>query len=324
MLIGATLLVLIFSESAFQGLGRTLGRFLAFADQLAVDPQGILLVAKDAAIGILSALFMPFLVLMGVAAGANLIQHKPVFTFERVTPKLSKISLFKGVKRLFSARALTEFAKGIAKLVIVGAVAVWLIWPERDRLEQMMTLDFHELMALIRVLMLKMLGGVVVIMAFVAGADTLFQRFQHHKRLRMTKQDVKDELKQSEGDPLIRARIRQIRSDRARQRMIAAVPEADVVITNPTHYAVALKYDIDTMQAPVLVAKGIDTVAQRIRQVAEENKVPVVENPPLARALHASVELDGEVPPEHYHAVAKVIGYILELKGKMTRPRRTR
>ena len=133
----------------------------------------------------------------------------------------------------------------------------------------------------------------------------------------MTKQEVKDEHKQQEGDPLIKGRLRSLRMQRARQRMMAAVPKADVVVTNPTHFAVALKYDMESMAAPVLVAKGADLVAQRIRGLAEENEVPIVENPPLARALYATVELDQEVPPEHYKAVAEVIGYVMKLKGKL-------
>src|SRR3546814_2962480 len=135
----------------------------------------------------------------------------------------------------------------------------------------------------------------------------------------MTKQQGKDEQKQSEGDPLIKSRLRQIRVERARRRMMAAVPEADVVITNPTHYAVALKYDQSTMEAPRVVAKGVDNVALRIRAVAEEHGVAIVENPPVARALHASVEIDQEIPPEHYKAVAEIIGYVMRLKREIGR-----
>ena len=156
--------------------------------------------------------------------------------------------------------------------------------------------------------------GVLAVMTIITLADVLYQRFMHHKELRMTKQQVKDEHKQSEGDPLIKARLRQIRVERARKRMMAAVPEADVVITNPTHYAVALKYDQRTMEAPRVVAKGVDNIALRIRAVAEEHDVAIVENPPVARALHASVEIDQEIPPEHYKAVAEIIGYVMRLK----------
>ncbi|NQU70435.1 MAG: flagellar biosynthesis protein FlhB, partial [Rhodospirillales bacterium] len=237
-----------------------------------------------------------------VAVAANLVQHKPLFTAERMKPKLSKISVFKGAKRLFSIRALVDFAKGILKLVIVASVVVWLVFPEWERLDLVMTLEFIDVLHLMQALALRILMGVVVIMAFIAGLDFMFQRAQHLKRQRMSKQDIKDEMKQSEGDPMVRARIRQIRSERARRRMMASVPTADVVVTNPTHYSVALKYNDDTMNAPVVVAKGIDAVAQRIRKVAEENDIPLVENPPVARALYATVEIDDEIDPEHYQA----------------------
>jgi flagellar biosynthetic protein FlhB len=137
------------------------------------------------------------------------------------------------------------------------------------------------------------------------------------QKMRMTKQEVKDEHKQTEGDPMIKSRLRALRHQRARQRMMAAVPKASVVVTNPTHYAVALKYDMDAMGAPILVAKGADLVALRIRELADANEVPIVENPPLARALFAAVELDQEVPPEHYKAVAEVISYVMKLKGNL-------
>ena len=154
-----------------------------------------------------------------------------------------------------------------------------------------------------------------MVMTAIAGLDYLYQRYLFMKQMKMSKQDVKDEHKQSEGDPQVKARIRKLRAERAQRRMMAAVPEADVVITNPTHYAVALMYKMEEMTAPKLVAKGVDSLAFRIRQVAEENDVPLVENPPLAWALYSAVELDEEIPPEHYKAVAEVIGYVLRLRG---------
>jgi flagellar biosynthetic protein FlhB len=158
---------------------------------------------------------------------------------------------------------------------------------------------------------------VLLIVTVMAAADYVYQRWSFLQQMRMTKQEVKDEHKQTEGDPMIKSRLRSLRMQRARQRMMAAVPKASVVITNPTHYAVALKYDMDAMGAPILVAKGADLIALRIRELADENEVPIVENPPLARALFATVELDQEVPPEHYKAVAEVISYVMKLKGSL-------
>jgi flagellar biosynthetic protein FlhB len=166
-------------------------------------------------------------------------------------------------------------------------------------------------------LLFKVLIAALAAMAVIAGADYMLQRFQFLKRNRMSKHEIKEEYRQTEGDPMIKARIRQIRQERARKRMIAAVPEATVVIVNPTHFAVALKYESGKMAAPICVAKGVDALALRIRDVAKEHGVPVVENPPLARALHAAVELDEAIPPEHYKAVAQVIGYVMRLTGKL-------
>jgi len=160
-------------------------------------------------------------------------------------------------------------------------------------------------------------AATVMVMTVIAALDFMYQRYNQYKNLRMTKQEVKDEHKQSEGDPHVKARIRRLRQERAQQRMMAAVPEADVVITNPTHYAVALEYKMETMPAPRLVAKGVDSLAQRIRETAEEHEVPLVENPPLARALYAAIELDEEIPAEYYQAVAEVIGYVMRLKGRL-------
>ena len=173
------------------------------------------------------------------------------------------------------------------------------------------TLDRMHDMAIV------LIFATVAVMTAIAALDYLYQRHAFIKQMKMTKQEVKDEHKQSEGDPIIKSRIRRLRLERARQRMMAAVPRADVVITNPTHYAVALEYKMEEMPSPKLIAKGIDELAQRIREVAEENDIPVVENPPLARALYSAVDLDEEIPPEHYKAVAEVIGYVMRLKGKL-------
>ena len=154
-------------------------------------------------------------------------------------------------------------------------------------------------------------------MTVVAVLDYIFQRHEFMRQMRMTKQEVRDEFKQAEGDPLIKARIRRLRTERARKRMMAAVPKADVIITNPTHYAIALEYKMDKMAAPRLLAKGIDDVAHKIREIAEAHQIPIVENPLLARALYATVELDEEIPPEHYKAVAEVIGYVMRVKGQL-------
>jgi flagellar biosynthetic protein FlhB len=210
--------------------------------------------------------------------------------------------------------------KSVAKIAVVGAIVVWLMRGESARISNLATLSPEDTLAEIQHLMLRLLLGVLAVLTPLAAADYIYQRLNHLRSLRMSKREVKEEMKQSEGDPIVKARLRQIRMDRARKRMMAAVPKASVVITNPTHYAVALAYELGAAGAPRVVAKGTDLVALKIREIAQAHEVPVVENPPLARALHAGVELDREIPPEHYKAVAEIIGYVFRLKGKI-RPR---
>jgi len=218
-----------------------------------------------------------------------------------------------GVKRLFGREALVQFLKGLLKIAIVGAVASTVLWNERDRLEGLTRMEAGALMPAVLALCMKLLGWVLAIYAFLAIGDAVYQRIAWMKRQRMSKQEIKDEHKEQEGNPEIKARLRQMRAARVKKRMMKAVPDATVVVTNPTHYAVALRYE-KGMAAPVCVAKGLDSLALRIRAVATEHGVAVVENPPLARALHATVDIDDEIPVEHYKAVAEVIGYVLRLR----------
>lgn len=169
----------------------------------------------------------------------------------------------------------------------------------------------------LQTLFIRMMTGVLIVLLIIAIIDLVFQRTQHHKQMRMTRQEVKDEYRQSEGDPHVKARLRQLRAERARQRMMQAVPEADVVITNPTHYSIALKYDPEEMDAPLCVAKGVDEVALRIREVAKEHDVTLYENIPLARALFDTVEVEETIPMEHYKAVAEVISYVFKMRGNL-------
>jgi flagellar biosynthetic protein FlhB len=191
------------------------------------------------------------------------------------------------------------------------------LWPERNHMEFMLNQTAAQMVGEMSHLLFKVLLAALSALAVIAGFDYFFQRMQFMSRNRMSKQEIKEEYKQNEGDPHIKAKIRQLRHERSRKRMMAAVPTATVVIMNPTHYAVALKYESGKMAAPVCVAKGMDALALRIRAVAEENDVAVVENAPLARALHAVVEIDEPVPAEHFKAVAQVIGYVLRLQGKL-------
>jgi flagellar biosynthetic protein FlhB len=219
-----------------------------------------------------------------------------------------------GAKRLFSAQAIANFVKGLLKIVVVGAVLTALLWPERDRAEGLALTDPAAILAVTKDLSLKLLGAVVAMLAVVAAADYLFQYKQWYDRQKMTLRELKDEFKESEGDPTIKGKMKQTRAQRMRKRMMAEVPKATVIIMNPTHYAVALKYERG-MEAPVCVAKGLDDVALKIRDIGKEHSVPIVENPPLARALHATVEIEQPIAPEHYKAVAEVISFVMRLRG---------
>ena len=241
------------------------------------------------------------------------------FTTEAIKPKFSSMSPLAGIKRLVSPRSLVEFAKGLVKLILVAAVSFFIAMPMLDDIELYPAQDLFASLEKIEDIAIVLVFWCVLIMTAVAALDFAFQKYDHTKKLRMSKQEVKDEHRQLEGDPKIKARLAQIRQERQRERMIAAVTKADLVITNPTHYAVALTYDMESMPAPILIAKGVDDLALRIRETADENEVPIVENPPLARALYASVELDESIPEHLYHAVAEVIGYVFRLQGKLPR-----
>jgi flagellar biosynthetic protein FlhB len=316
----ATLLLMMFSGPMGSGLKTTLGGILANIHRIPTDGQGLIRFAGKTGAEVIAIMAIPFLLLALAAIGGNMIQHRLVWSTESLKPKLSKISPLAGLKRLFSKVALVNFVKGILKITLLGTVMAMLLWPERGRLELTVAADPAAILPLVGMFALKLMGIVVAILAIIAAADFFFQYRQWYEKQKMSLREIKEEFKQSEGDPMVKARIRRIREQRARKRMMAAVPDATVVITNPTHYAVALKYERGD-NAPVCVAKGVDAVALKIREVATAHSVPVVENPPLARALHATVDIDDEIPPEHYRAVAEVIGYVMNLRrGARARP----
>ena len=263
------------------------------------------------------ALAAPFLFAVFAAIAGNLVQHQPLISTQAMAPKFSRLSPMSGFKRVFGKEALVNFIKGLLKITIVGAALWFLLRADAFKFDLSAQMTPPALLPLIQSMTLKMLGAVLAIFALVALADFAYQRFTWMQRLRMTKQELKEEFKETEGSPEIKKKIREIRAAQARRRMMAAVPKASVIITNPTHYAVALKYE-KGMAAPVCVAKGVDAVALKIREIGGEARVPIVENPPLARALHKSVQIDDEVPEEHYKAVAEVIGYVLRMRGRRT------
>lgn len=309
---GGALVLMVFAGTMSQQLSTSMRGLIANSHGIRVDGRGFLQSVQKIGFDVAAAVALPLLLLMLAAIAGNMIQHRLVWSGEPLKPKFSKISPLAGFKRLFSKQAIMNFVKGVIKLVLLGSIMVALLWPQRHRLDTMVTLDVAAILPATQAISLQLFGAVVAVLGIIAAADYFFQYRQWFERQKMSMQELKDEFKQTEGDPHVKGKIRQLREGRMRKRMMAAIPEASVVITNPTHFAVALKYERG-MNAPICVAKGSDLIALKIREVATAHNVPIVENPPLARALHKTVEVEGEVPPEYYQAVAEVIGYVMRL-----------
>jgi flagellar biosynthesis protein FlhB len=319
LLAGGTLAIAMFGQSTAIGIAKLLSMFIEQPEQMAVDGAGLGSMARGLILH-LAIILAPFMgVMIAASLAGHVMQSMPSLNPDKLKPDFSKLSIPAGLARMFGPEGWTNLLKGLAKIAIVG-MAIWTqLWPERGMLESILTQSPGGVVGDMNHLLFKVLYAALAALLVIAGLDYFLQRMRFMKRNRMSKQEIKEEYRQNEGDPAIKAKVRQIRQERAKKRMMAAVPEATVVIMNPTHFAVALKYESGKMAAPICVAKGIDALALRIRAVAEEHDVPVIENPPLARALFASVEVDEVVPPEHYKAVAQIIGYVMRLSGALPR-----
>ena len=256
----------------------------------------------------------------GFVAGVvgSVLQFGFIFSWTPIEPQLDRMNPWNGIRRIFSVASLMEVVKSLMKLAAV--IVVTFILVKSEILGSASTLDMEgaQLFAYMGSTAFRLIASVSMGLLVVAAADLGYQKYRYHQSLMMTKQEVKQEHKQREGDPLLKARIRSMQRERARKRMMAEVPKADVVVTNPTHIAVALRYDNEKMAAPKVVAKGSDLLAQRIKEVARKNNIPLVENVPLARALHKTVKVGGSVPRSLYQAVAEVLAYVYRLKGRMS------
>jgi flagellar biosynthetic protein FlhB len=283
--------------------------------ELTADSLGVLVTRWMTEVALL--LLPIFAIALVIGLASHYFQFGWLFTLEPIKPSLKKISPIQGVKQLFSSRALVEFAKSILKLLIVGLMVYTTIWGELDSIVMLDHAMPEQILAFAASLTLSLGIKIAVLLVVVALFDYVYRRYMHEKSLRMSKQDIKDEHKKVEGDPLIKGRIREKQRRMAIQRMMQEVPKADVVITNPTHYAVALRYDAAEMDAPTVVAKGIDYLALRIREVAKEHDVTIMENKPLARALYERTEIGRTIPVDLFQAVAEVLAYIYRLKGRV-------
>jgi flagellar biosynthetic protein FlhB len=263
--------------------------------------------------------FLPYLLLLLVVATFSpLLLNGWMFTFKPLVPDLSKLNPVSGIGRMFSVNSLVELGKAIAKSVLVGGIGAWAIWHNRDHvlllISEPVVQSIPHLGSLMWACFATIMGGVLLI----AGVDVPYQLWEHNKKLKMTKEEVRREAKESEGDPQVKAKIRSMQREMARRRMMAEIPTADVVVTNPTHFSVALKYSENGMRAPVVVAKGTHLMAAKIKEIALANNVPILEAPPLARALYKHTDLGQSIPEALYTAVAEVLAYVYQLRRYKT------
>lgn len=281
------------------------------------DPAAIGAVMMHALVSGLIALLPLLLILLVLGYVGGVAQNGGIFSSHPIQPNLEKISIIAGFGRLFSVKQLAELLKAVFKLALIGYAMWWVVESDKDSMVQLADSALGASLTATQWLTVKLIGTALAIMLLLAIIDYLFQRMQFMNQHRMTKHELKEEFKESDGDPHIKQRQRQIRNERARKRMMSAVPKADVVVTNPTHYSVALRYKVEEGDAaPVVVAKGVDTIAMRIREVAREHNIPLYEDPPLARQLYAQVEIDEQIPIQLYDVVAKVIAFVMDLKRR--------
>jgi flagellar biosynthetic protein FlhB len=312
-LIAATGIVAFMSGPIVSQMAHGFIGFLAMPEQMSTEPGALRTIFGHVLLKLL-AIFGLVAVALGVAGiAARYVQDRPTFTGEKLAPKLNKLNPMEGFKRVFGKQAFASFLKSLAKLVLVGAVLGWVLWPNDATIDNLSLLDPGALLPFIKDKVVAMMLALASAAAVLAAVDYVFTRQSYMQRMKMSRREIKEEMRQQDGDPMVKAKLRQIRIERSRKRMMANVPNASVVITNPTHYAVALRYQQGETAAPICLAMGVDAVAQRIREVANEHDIPIVEDPPLARALFATAEIDQPIPKEHYEAVAKVIGFVMRL-----------
>lgn len=316
MLLGMLFVVWLLLPFMFKWYYQLSINFIENAGQMEVTPGTFRLLLKESVLGLFKILSLPFVIFMVLGVFASIAQTGFIYAPKKLEPKWDKLNIFAALPNFINMKKIIESLKGIIKIVVISFIAILVVKPYLKKVDLLPSMETVSILAFIHKVVVLLLFTVVIAVLVIAVADYIYQKYTHLKKLRMTKQEVKEEYKQMEGDPLVKSRIRQIRNERARHRMMEAVPRSDVVIVNPTHYAVALEYKMDKMDAPVVTAKGMDNIALRIKAIAEEHDVPIVENPPLARALFASTEIDQMIPEEHFKAVAEVIGYVMQLKNQ--------
>jgi flagellar biosynthetic protein FlhB len=281
-----------------------------------VTPENIMVMFSNYLIQMLVFLAPIFVVVLLIAFGANYVQIGWLFTLEPLSPKLEKLNPINGAKGIFGVRSIVEFLKSSGKLIAIALVVYLVLWGEKERFLALASVPIEGIFSFVGSLTIRLGLYVAVLLFLLAVPDYIYQKYEYEKKLKMSKQDIKDEYKNAEGDPKIKGKIKQRQMQMAMMRMMQEVPHADVIITNPTHFAVALKYDGTKMDAPTVVAKGQDYTALRIREIAKQNDVIMMENKPLARALFEQTEVGHSVPADLFQAVAEVLAYVYRLKGR--------
>jgi flagellar biosynthetic protein FlhB len=319
MLLVLTIIIVWLVPKIMRRVSFNLSSYIENSHQIELNEEGIGLVLSKMVRDFADWMFLPLLVTVITALSSAIIQSRGriITSLQPITPDLSKISLISGFGRLFSVRSIVELIKGVVKIIVIGIVCYISVKSSLNKLELIYDYSLASILKFLLDLSIDMMIGVCITMAIIAGFDYMYQRHEFYQKVRMSKQELKEEYRETEGSPEIKAKLKRIRQERAKKRMMAAVPTADVIITNPTHFSIALKYELGTMRAPVVVAKGQDAIALTIREVAKKNNVPLYENAPLARILYKTVDIDDEIPGEHYQAVAEIITYVYKLKGKL-------
>ena len=306
--------LLLMGPSMAQALGLFIKKIFTQQTQIEVNQETMVVLLKDTLTDT-SAFLMPFFTVLVIAAiASNISQIGFLFTTKVFKPKLDKFNPIKGMKKYFKIRQVIEILKSVAKVFAVGLPPYFIIKGEMNKLPLIMDMSVWTIMGYIGITMIKIFLAVALVLLIIAIYDLIHTRKKHTEDLMMTKQEVKDERKNSEGDPKVKAKIRRMQLDEIRKRMMDSVPQADVVITNPTRLAIALKYDRSISHAPIVVAKGARLIAEKIREVARENGVPIVENKPLAQSLYKMVEIGESIPEDLYKAVASVLAYVYNQK----------
>jgi len=316
ILLGGMTVLLFFGAAMTFQLSQVMVQWLGRMATVSVQWEGLQALSWEMVVSFLTIVGPVLAVVFAVAVLGYTMQGSNVFSAELVKPDWGKLNVVSGLKRMFTMPSVVELAKSLVKLVIVGWIAYSTIKKEWPDILLLFGQDAGNVFHFVSALSLRLLLRTILVMVVLAALDYAYQRWTYEKNLKMSKQEVKEELKQTEGDPIIRSRIRTVQRQLARQRMMAEVPKADVIITNPTHLAVALLYDRKTMEAPHVVAKGAGVIAQKIIEIGRGHQVPIIENKPLARMLYKAVDLGKSIPSNLYHAVADILAYVYQIKKR--------